>query len=117
MDSRELISLERLPFKDRLQKQYSFYLDELEQGFMMGRQGNGPVDRTMRYKDLHSDEFRDVLVFGSNSYLGLSNDHRHSRGIPNSMPISRNDSPRYPATRTQFCCRAATWPTCAGCTG
>ena len=74
MDSRELISLERLPFKDRLQKQYSFYLDELEQGFMMGRQGNGPVDRTMRYKDLHSDEFRDVLVFGSNSYLGLSND-------------------------------------------
>lgn len=74
MDSRGLIELERMPFKDRLTKQYSFYLKELENGYMMGREGFGPVGKTMKYKDLHTDEFREVLVFGSNSYLGFS-DH------------------------------------------
>jgi len=74
MDSRGLIELERMPFKHRLNQQYSFYLKELENGHMMGREGFGPVGKTMKYKDLHSDEFRDVLVFGSNSYLGFS-DH------------------------------------------
>lgn len=74
MDSRGLIELERMPFKDRLTQQYSFYLKELENGYMMGREGFGPVGKTMKYKDLHSDEFREVLVFGSNSYLGFS-DH------------------------------------------
>lgn len=74
MDSRALIELERQPFKQRLAQQYSVYLNEVEQGFMTGREGFGPVDRRMKYKDLNSDEFKDVLVFGSNSYLGLSND-------------------------------------------
>lgn len=74
MDSRGMIDLQRKPFKERLEHQYNFYLAELERGYMMGREGFGPVDRTMKYKDLHSDVFNDVLVFGSNSYLGFSND-------------------------------------------
>lgn len=74
MDSRAMIELERMPFKQRLDKQYAFYLDEVDKGYMAGRQGFGPVDRTMKYKDLHSEDFREVLVFGSNSYLGMSND-------------------------------------------
>jgi glycine C-acetyltransferase len=74
MDSRALIELERKPFKERLAFQYSLYMKELEDGFMVGRQGFGPVDRRMKYKDLHSDTFSEVLIFGSNSYLGLSND-------------------------------------------
>ncbi|TVZ40314.1 glycine C-acetyltransferase [Alteromonadaceae bacterium 2753L.S.0a.02] len=73
MDSRGLIELERMPFKQRLTQQYSYYLKELDNGYMMGREGFGPVDKTMKYKDLHTDEFREVLVFGSNSYLGFSN--------------------------------------------
>src|SRR5262245_39108211 len=74
MDSRALIELQRQPFKQRLAFQYSVYLQEMEKGFMSGREGVGPVDRRMQYKDLHSDEYNDVLVFGSNSYLGMSND-------------------------------------------
>jgi glycine C-acetyltransferase len=74
MDSRALIELERQPFKQRLAQQYSVYLNEVEQGFMSSREGFGPVDRRMKYKDLNSDVFHDVLIFGSNSYLGLSND-------------------------------------------
>lgn len=74
MDSRAFIELQRQPFKKRLQHQYSVYLQELERGYMSGREGVGPVDRRMRYKDLQGDAYREVLVFGSNSYLGLSND-------------------------------------------
>ncbi|MFZ2752738.1 MAG: aminotransferase class I/II-fold pyridoxal phosphate-dependent enzyme [Lysobacteraceae bacterium] len=74
MDSRALIELERKPFKERLAHQYSLYLKELENGYMMGREGFGPVDRRMKYRELNGDKFNDVLVFGSNSYLGLSND-------------------------------------------
>ncbi|MEQ1511204.1 MAG: aminotransferase class I/II-fold pyridoxal phosphate-dependent enzyme [Lysobacteraceae bacterium] len=74
MDSRSLIELERQPFRQRLAHQYAVYLKELEQGYMAGREGFGPVDRRMKYKELNSDTFNEVLVFGSNSYLGLSND-------------------------------------------
>ncbi len=63
-----------MPFKQRLTHQYSVYLKELENGYMTGREGIGPVDRRMQYKDLHSDVYKEVLVFGSNSYLGMSND-------------------------------------------
>lgn len=74
MDSRALVELQRQPFKQRLATQYSVYLKELEHGFMSGREGVGPVDRRMQYKNLHSNAYNDVLIFGSNSYLGLSND-------------------------------------------
>ena len=74
MNSQALIELERLPFKERLKQQYSFYLDEVEAGYLGGRQGVGPVKSKMMYKDLTSDTFREVLVFGSNSYLGMSDD-------------------------------------------
>lgn len=74
MDSRAFIELSRQPFKKRLEHQYSVYLQELERGLMSGREGVGPVDHRMRYKDLNGDAYREVLIFGSNSYLGLSND-------------------------------------------
>lgn len=74
MDSRALIELQRQPFQQRLAHQYAVYLQEKERGYMSGREGVGPVDRRMHYKDLHSDDYQDTLVFGSNSYLGLSND-------------------------------------------
>ncbi|TXH73311.1 MAG: aminotransferase class I/II-fold pyridoxal phosphate-dependent enzyme [Lysobacteraceae bacterium] len=74
MDSRALIELERKPFKQRLEYQYSLYLKELQEGYMMGREGYGPVDRRMKYRELNGEAFNEVLVFGSNSYLGLSND-------------------------------------------
>jgi len=74
MDSKVLIELERLPFKERLKKQYEFYLEEVKSGYLGGRMGSGPVDSKMMYKDLHSDEFHEVLVFGSNNYLGMCND-------------------------------------------
>lgn len=74
MDSRSLIELERKPFKERLAFQYDMYMKELEDGFMVGRQGFGPVDRRMKYKELNGEAFNEVLVFGSNSYLGMSND-------------------------------------------
>ena len=74
MDSRALIELERQPFKQRLAHQYAVYQKELEQGYMSGREGYGPVDRRMKYKELNGDNFNEVLVFGSNSYLGMSND-------------------------------------------
>ncbi|MCO7262327.1 aminotransferase class I/II-fold pyridoxal phosphate-dependent enzyme [Dickeya zeae] len=73
MDFHDLIELERKPFKERVKLRYDTYLKELEKGFMFSRQGMGPVDAQMQYKDLHSDDFRSVLVFGSNSYLGLAN--------------------------------------------
>ncbi|TVZ39266.1 glycine C-acetyltransferase [Alteromonadaceae bacterium 2753L.S.0a.02] len=73
MDARNMIELERKPFKERLTQQYTVYLQEVERGYMMGREGFGPADKTMKYRDLHSDEFNEVLVFGSNNYLGLSN--------------------------------------------
>ncbi|NIF21653.1 aminotransferase class I/II-fold pyridoxal phosphate-dependent enzyme [Candidatus Pantoea multigeneris] len=73
MDFHDLIELERKPFKERVKLRYDVYLKEKEKGFMFGRQGDGPVDAQMAYKDLHSDTFKNVLVFGSNSYLGLAN--------------------------------------------
>ncbi|WKV50606.1 aminotransferase class I/II-fold pyridoxal phosphate-dependent enzyme [Dickeya fangzhongdai] len=73
MDFHDLIELERKPFKERVKLRYGTYLKEIEKGFMFSRQGMGPVDAQMQYKDLHSDDFRNVLVFGSNSYLGLAN--------------------------------------------
>lgn len=98
MDSRALIELQRQPFKQRLSSQYAVYLKELEQGFMSGREGVGPVDRRMQYKDLHSDVYNDVLVFGSNSYLGLSNDPYVKRKVieaVNSYGIGSGGSPAF----------------------
>jgi glycine C-acetyltransferase len=74
MDSKALIELERLPFKERLNQQYSFYENEVQKGYLYGREGAGPVDSKMMYKDLNSNEFHEVLIFGSNNYLGLCND-------------------------------------------
>lgn len=74
MDSKVLIELERLPFKERLKQQYDFYLNEVKTGYLGGREGSGPVDSKMMYKDLYSDDFHEVLVFGSNNYLGMCND-------------------------------------------
>ena len=72
MDSQAYIEFLRRPFRERLDVQYAFYQEALEQGYMTGRTGAAPVDTVMQYKDLVGDAFREVLVFGSNSYLNLS---------------------------------------------
>lgn len=104
MDSRAMIELERQPFKQRLATQYSVYLKEMEQGYMGGREGHGPVDRTMQYKDLNSDVFNEVLVFGSNSYLGLSNDPYVKRKVIEAVTrygIGTGGSPAFSGYTTQ----------------
>lgn len=72
MDANAFIEFLNTPFRQRLATQYAFYQAELQKGFMTGRMGAAPVQRTMQYKDLFCDTFRSVLVFGSNSYLNLS---------------------------------------------
>lgn len=72
MDSQAYIEFLRRPFQERLDMQYAFYQQELEKGYMIGRTGVAPVDTVMQYKDLTGDDFRDMLIFGSNSYLNLS---------------------------------------------
>ena len=72
MDANSFIEFLNKPFRERLATQYAFYQDQLKKGSMMGRMGAAPVDRQMHYKDLYTDQFREVLVFGSNSYLNLS---------------------------------------------
>lgn len=72
MDATAYIEFMNLPFRDRLRSQYAFYEEELRKGYMTGRMGSAPVDSRMQYKDLHSNEFRELLIFGSNSYLNLS---------------------------------------------
>lgn len=72
MDANAFIEFLNQPFQQRLATQYAFYQAELKRGYMTGRMGAAPVQRYMQYKDLCSDTFREVLVFGSNSYLNLS---------------------------------------------
>ena len=72
MDSHAFIELQRLPYRARLEQQYTNYENELRQGYLMGREGDGPVLPRMRYKDLFGDGYREVLNFGSNNYLGMS---------------------------------------------
>lgn len=72
MDSQGFIELQRMPYQDRLEKQYTFHQQEVEQGCLLGREGDGAAKSTQLYKDLFTDEFREVLNFGSNNYLGMS---------------------------------------------
>ncbi len=72
MDAHSFIEFLNKPFQERLSSQYVFYQEQLKKGFMTGRMGSAPVDKHMAYKDLYSDAFHEVLVFGSNSYLNLS---------------------------------------------
>lgn len=72
MDANAFIEFLNKPFRERLASQYTFHQEELRKGAMYGRTGAAPVGRNMQYKDLFSDTFREVLVFGSNSYLNLS---------------------------------------------
>ena len=74
MDSRAMIEFERQPFRQRVEQHHLSYLAAKRRGSLTGREGLGPVGNVMSYRRLGSDEFADVLVFGSNSYLGLS-DH------------------------------------------
>lgn len=72
MDSQAFIQLQRMPFEERLERQYHFYEEELQHGYLMGREGQGAVEPVMPYRDLLTGEFRPVLNLGTNNYLGLS---------------------------------------------
>lgn len=74
MDARELIQLQRLPFTQRMEKLYCLHQESVEKGSLVGRVGQAPVNTRMYYKDLNSENFQEKLIFGSNSYLGLSTD-------------------------------------------
>ena len=76
MDANSFIEFLNQPFRKRLASQFAFYRAELEKGFMTGRMGSAPVATRMPYKELFDDSFREVLIFGSNSYLNLST-HPH----------------------------------------
>jgi glycine C-acetyltransferase len=52
----------------------AFLSDERKNGSLIGRIGFPPVDSRQRYKDPVNDQWYDVIVLGSNSYLGLSNE-------------------------------------------
>jgi glycine C-acetyltransferase len=72
MDSHALIELLRLPYKTRLAQQYASFEKERSRGSLVGRESEGPVRARTLYKDLVGDQYRLVLNFGSNNYLGLS---------------------------------------------
>jgi glycine C-acetyltransferase len=72
VDANAFIEFLNKPFRERLATQYAFQQTELKKGSMYGRTGCAPVGRNMQYKELFSDAFQEVLVFGSNSYLNMS---------------------------------------------
>ncbi len=72
MDSQGFIELQRLPYGERLERQYAYHQQELAQGCLLGREGDGPALATQLFKDMFSEAFHEVLNFGSNNYLGLS---------------------------------------------
>jgi glycine C-acetyltransferase len=74
MDANAFVEFLNLPFRQRLQRQYDFHRAEQDRGYMAGRTGMAPVGPRQGYKDLHGERYRQVLVFGSNSYLNL---HQH----------------------------------------
>ena len=74
MDSKDYIALQRLPFQQRLDAVYQFMARERSQGNLMGRMGDAPADTLMRYQDPASGDFSEMLIFGSNNYLGFAND-------------------------------------------
>lgn len=76
MDANAFIEFLNLPFAERLRRQYAFQQAEQAKGVMMGRKGLAPVTPHQSYQNLGDDSFREVLVFGSNSYLNL-NHHPH----------------------------------------
>lgn len=71
MDATAFVEFLNLPFRQRLQRQYDFHRAEQDRGYMAGRTGVAPVGPRQGYKDLHGERYRQVLVFGSNSYLNL----------------------------------------------
>lgn len=72
MDANSFIEFLNKPFRERLATQYAFHQAEKEKGVMMGRVGIAPLAAHMQYKEPLGEQFREVLVFGSNSYLNLS---------------------------------------------
>ena len=69
-----LLKGKKLSFEDRLDFFESFYdnLVKTKQSLYM-RQVNSPADRCVKIFDPVENEMKDMLMFGSNNYLGLAN--------------------------------------------
>lgn len=72
MDSRALIELQRKPFRERLEAQFAVHEEEVRQGSLLGRIGDGPVEPMQQYRHLLAPGFGEILNFGTNNYLGLA---------------------------------------------
>jgi glycine C-acetyltransferase len=72
MNSHALVELQRMPFHERVARHHALHEEEVRQGCLLGREGDGPVEPVQSYRDLFGPDFRDVLNFGTNNYLGLS---------------------------------------------
>lgn len=74
MEMDALIAHKRMGFWKRMDHYESFLNEERKKGNLMGRIGKPPVGPVQEYLDPNTGTFRKVLMFGSNSYLGLSNE-------------------------------------------
>lgn len=74
MDSTEFIALKRKPFYERIDDFYAYMEKERERGTMLGRVGFPPVGPIQTYKHPETGEPKELIMMGSNNYLGFSNE-------------------------------------------
>ncbi len=104
MDSKELIRLQKLPYKERLEAQYQTFKKAVSEGHLLGREGVAPVDATMLYKDLQGKYSKPLLIFGSNNYLGLSADPYIAKKVCNAVEefgVGTGGSPAFSGYKKQ----------------
>lgn len=79
---KDLSPLDSLSLLDRTNLISLRLKEELDNGLMLLREINGPLDRTVMVKDRITGEIAERVMFGSNNYLGLANDPRVRKRIP-----------------------------------
>ena len=73
MNPEDLFSLKKEHFWKRIETFDDFVVSEQKKGNLMGRIGTAPVGPVQLYTDPLTGITKEVVVFGSNSYLGFSN--------------------------------------------
>lgn len=98
MDMEALIAHKRKPFRARLDEFRGFLDAEIQKGSMLGRIGRPPVGPVQQYEDPGTGKTVEVLVFGSNSYLGLSNEpelKEHVKRVIDDWGLGEGGSPAF----------------------